>query len=423
VLPTAATTSRVYVGLLAAAVMLVAIARAAAEDWPQFRGPDGQGHSSAKNLPVEWGPKKNVAWKQEIPGEGWSSPVVIGKRIYLTSAVAREGGSRDYSLRLLCLDADTGEVVWNEEVFPQAGDTSPRIHTKNSHASPTPVINQDRIYVHFAHQGTACFDLDGKPAWKNRDVKYEPVHGGGGSPAIAGGKLVYSVDGAENARIVALHCDSGKLAWQTPRGVKRLKTFAFATPLVIGVGGQSQIICPAAGMVGAYAPASGEEIWRVEYDGYSVIPRPVFGHGLVFISTSFDLPTVLAIRPDGSGNVTDTHVAWRLRRAAPHSASMLLVEDELYMVSDGGVATCVDAKTGKNHWQERLGGGFSASLLYGDGKIYFQNEEGAGTVIEAGKEFKQLAKNELGERTLASYAVVESDLLIRTDKHLYRIKR
>jgi outer membrane protein assembly factor BamB len=149
----------------------------------------------------------------------------------------------------------------------------------------------------------------------------------------------------------------------------------------------------------------------------------VFGHGLVIVSTSFDLASVLAIRPDGKGDVSASHIEWQLRRGAPHSPSMLLVGDELYMVSDGGVATCVEAKTGRNVWQERLGGGYSASLLYGDGKIYFQNEEGAGTVIEAGKEYKQLAKNELGERTLASYAVVESDLLIRTDKHLYRIKK
>jgi outer membrane protein assembly factor BamB len=259
------------------------------------------------------------------------------------------------------------------------------------------------------------------PVWKTQEIKYPPVHGAGCSPIIVGDLLVFSADGASEEKLVALKLATGDVAWQSIRDIDPPKKFAFCTPLAIEVHGKMQVVSPGAGMVGGYDPATGDEIWRVEYDGYSVIPRPVFGHGLVFISRGFDSPQVLAIRPDGRGNVSDTHVAWRLARGAPHSPSMVLVDGELFMVSDGGVASCVDAKTGEVHWQKRLGGNYSASLLAGDGKIYFQSEDGVGTVVAAGKEFKDLARNEMKERTLASYAVVGSDFLIRTDKHLYRI--
>ncbi len=396
---------------------------ALAGDWPEFRGPTGQGQAAARNLPTEWGPEKNVAWQVSIPGEGWSSPVTHAGRIYLTSAVPSVDAGGDYSLRAMCLDGESGRTLWDSEVFLQDGDNSPGIHSKNSHASPTPIVRDEKLYVHFGHQGTACLDLDGNPIWKNRDLKYPPVHGSGGSPATHGDLLIFSTDGAKEQKVNALNRHTGELVWQTKRDIERPKKFAFSTPLVIDVNGHPQVVSPGAGMVGGYDAATGKEIWRVDYDGYSVIPRPVFGHGLVFLSTGFDSPKVLAIRPDGTGNVTDTHVAWELKRGAPHSPSLLLVGDELYMISDGGVATCVDAKTGDIHWQERLGGRYSASPLYADGKIYFQSEDGVGIVIAAGKEFNQLARNDLKERTLASYAVIDEALLIRSDKHLYRIEQ
>jgi outer membrane protein assembly factor BamB len=415
--------AKVFLGCFAVLCCVFVRGIGAHADWPQFRGPDGQGHAAAKNLPVEWSPEKNVVWKQAIAGQGWSSPVVLGDRIFVSAAVPAEGDAGDYSLRLLALDAATGRIVWDEEVFAQSGKTSPGIHSKNSHASPTPVIHGERVYVHFGHQGTACYDLGGKAIWKTQEVKYPPVHGGGCSPIVVGDLLVFSADGAKEEKLVALKLATGEVAWQSIRDINPPKKFAFCTPLAIEVNGKTQIVSPGAGMVGGYDPATGDEIWRVEYDGYSVIPRPVFGHGLVFVSTSYDAPKVLAIRPDGTGNVTDTHVAWQLDRGGPHSPSMVLVGDELYLVSDGGVAMCVDAQTGKKHWQQRLGGNFSSSLLAGDGKIYFQSEDGVGTVVEAATSFNELARNEMKERTLASYAVIGSDLLIRTDKHLYRIRK
>lgn len=393
-----------------------------AEDWTQFRGPGGQGLSAAMGLPVEWGPEKNVVWKVAIPGEGWSSPVVQGGRIYLTAAAPVDGESEDRSLQLICLDGDDGAVIWSREIFKQDGESSPRIHTKNSHASPTPVIHDGHVYVHFGHQGTACVDLDGKVIWKTKAVEYRPVHGNGGSPVVFQELLIFSTDGAKEQKLNALNRHTGELVWQTRRDIQRPKKFAFCTPLVINVDGQPQVVSPGAGMVGGYDPASGKEIWRVEYDGYSVVPRPVFGQGMVFVSSGFDSPTAMAIRPTGKGNVTETHVAWTQKRGAPHSPSMLLVGEDLYMISDRGVATCVDARTGEIHWQQRLGGRYSASPIYADGKIYCLGEEGVGVVFAADKEFKEIARNDLGERTLASYGVIDNALLIRTDENLYRIE-
>lgn len=393
------------------------------EDWPEFRGPTGQGQVREGKLPTEWSPTKNVVWKQALPGLGWSSPVVVADRVYLTTAVPIEKSAKnDQSLRALCVDAKTGKIIWNQEVFRQDGATAPRIHTKNSHASPTPLVDGKRIYVHFGHQGTACLDLAGKVLWRNSSFKYKPVHGNGGTLILVDDKLVFSCDGSDQQFIVALDRTTGKVVWKTDRKSAAFKKFSFGTPLLISVKDKKQIISPASDMVCAYEPRTGKEIWRVTYEGYSVIPRPVYGHGLVFICTGYDSPTLLAIQPDGTGDVTNTHVAWTVRRAVPHSASLLLVGDELYMVADNGMASCLEAKTGKVIWQERISGNFSASPLFADGKIYLQSEQGDGTVLQAGTRFEQIAKNSLKERTLASYAAVDGVLFIRTEKHLYRIE-
>ena len=392
-----------------------------AEDWPEFRGPTGQGTSSARHLPVEWSNTKNVAWKQVIPGQGWSSPVVRAGRIYLTTAVQNEGGS-GLSLRALALDAVSGRIVWNAEVFGPDMTKSTGIHRKNGHASPTPLLEGERLYVHFGNQGTACLDLGGKILWRNTSLAYPPVHGSGGSPVIVEGALVFSCDGASDPFVVALDKHTGAVLWKTSRVTSASKKFSFSTPLVVTVNREKQIISPGSGAVCAYEPQTGREIWRVRYDeGYSVIPRPVFGHGLVYIATGFDFPKVMAIRPDGRGDVTATHVAWTLKKGAPNTPSLLLGGDELYLVSDLGIVSCVDARTGQVHWQERAASNCSASPLFADGRIYVQDEEGTGVVLKAGKQFQKLAINSLKERTLASYAVTDNALLIRTAEHLYCI--
>lgn len=406
--------------LIAPIVLFVAMA-SPAEDWWQFRGPTGQGAWDGGPLPTEWGPTRNVAWKQEIPGEGWSSPVVADGRVYLTSAVAGPGEAKDWSLQALCLDAGTGSTLWKTEVF-RVDAKKAYVHGKNTHASPTPLVEGGRLYVHFGSYGTACLDLSGKILWRSTEVKYNPVHGPGGSPVLVGDALVFSCDGGDSAFVAALDRNTGRLLWKTPRSVNPPKKFSFSTPLPIEVNGRKEVVSPGSGMVGAYDPKTGEEIWRVRYDGYSVIPCPVYAQGLVFLSSGFDKPQMLAIRPDGKGDVTDTHVVWRTAKGAPLTPSPLAVGDELYLISDGGVASCLDARTGRPYWQHRLEGHYSASPVYGDGKIYVQSEEGTGTVLRAGKEFAEVARNPFDERSLASYGVARGALFIRTARHLYRIE-
>ncbi len=397
-------------------VFLLSALVARAESWPEFRGPGREGHTSAK-LPLTWSPSNNVAWKIEVPGKGWSSPVVANGRIFLTSAVKEGSG---YSLRALAFNAADGKPAWNTVVFSPSSMGA--IHGKNSHASPTPLIEGDRIYVHFGHQGTAALTLDGKILWKTTEHSYKPVHGNGGSPVICGDNLIFSADGDSKPAIIALNKNTGKTVWKQERVADAKRKFSFATPLIITNAGRVELISPGSGMVGGLDPRTGKELWRVNYgEGYSVIPRPIVGHGMVFIGTGYDSPKVLGIRLGGTGDVTATHLAWTINRSAPHTPSMVLVGEELYFVSDAGVASCADAKTGKVHWQERVGGGYSSSMLHAGGRIYVQNEAGLTTVLAAGKEFKVLAKNDLEERTLASFAVADDSLLIRTEAHLYRI--
>lgn len=401
-------------------VLLLTITASAA-DWPGFRGPNGDGHTTAKSLPVQWSTTRNVAWKQPIPGQGWSSPVVSQGRIYLTAAVPKTGTESGYSLRLIALDEVSGKQQFDVEIFQEDGRSAPPIHSKNSHASPTPLVVGDRIYVHFGHQGTACLDLQGKLLWQNRTLQYAPVHGAGGTPILVGESLIFSCDGSTDPFITALDARTGKLLWKTPRETDAAKKFSFSTPTLITVDGQPQVISAGSDMVCALDPKTGHEIWRVRYDGYSVIPKPVFGHGMVYVCTGYNTPSLIAIRPGGRGDITDTNVVWTAKRSVPHTASLLLVGDELYMVSDNGVASCLDAKSGEVVWQERIGGGFSASPVYANGLIYFCNEEGTTTVVKASREFQKVAENSIGERTLASFGVSGESLLVRGDKHLYRI--
>lgn len=398
----------------------------AAEDWPEFRGPDADGHSGATGLPATWSVDQNVVWKRPVSGLAWSSPIVLGDRVYLTTSVADgEELGPGQSLRAICLNGESGTVEWDVEVFHQRA-TDPKtdkVHRKNSHASATPVTDGKHLYVHFGTHGTACLTLDGSIVWKNQELKYTPVHGNGGSPVLVDGLLVVSCDGGDVEFIVALDQNNGEIRWKTDRTATHLrKKFAFGTPLVITVDGMKQIVSQGAGAVYGYEPADGSVIWKVDYaDGYSVVPRPVFAHGLLYVSSGFDKAKLLAIDPGGRGDITETHVRWTLTKGAPHTPSPLVVGKELYVVSDGGVLTCADAASGEIHYQQRLGGKFSASPLFADGKIYVQAEEGEGIVFRPGREYEELSRNQLEARTFASYAVFDSSLLIRTEKHLYRI--
>lgn len=402
---------------------LVLASNSLAEDWPQFRGPTGQGISSETQLPVQWGPEQNIAWKCRIPGRGWSSPVVVAGKIALTT-VERIGEETEprLSLRALLLDAQTGDVLWNVEVFTDDVENARNVHFKNNQASPTPVLTPEKVFVHFGPLGTACLDLKGAIVWKQQELKYNSVHGPGGSPVLAQDVLIFGCDGLTDPFVVGLDAATGKVAWKYSRPPTFFKKIAFSTPLIVEVAHQPQAIVPGADWVSGLDPQTGKFLWRVRYDGYSVVPCPVYGQGLVFVSSGYTSPELLAIRPEGMGTVTDTHVVWRTKKGAPTTPSPLVVGEELYLLSDDGVATCYAAKTGEQHWQQRLGGSFSASPLFADGKIYLQSEAGKAFVLKAGRDYQLLAENDLGEPAQASYAVADKAIFIRTAEHLYRVQ-
>lgn len=395
-----------------------------AGDWREFRGPTGQGHSLAKGLPLTWSTTENVTWRVDVEGKGWASPVLLDGKLYLATAVPKsDEPTAAQTLRAVCLDAATGKQLWQRDLFEQP--EGQKIHGKNSHASATPVTDGKRLWVHFGTQGTACLELDGTVVWTTRELKYVPVHGNGGSPVLVDDVLVVNCDGGDTQSVVALEQATGKIRWKTARSVTPKKGFAFCTPLLIEVNGGRQLVSAGPDAVCAYDPKTGTELWKARYaGGYSVVPRPVYGHGMVYLSTGYDSPRLLAIKVDGQGDVTDTHIAWELKKGAPLNPSPLLVGDEVYVVSDNGIATCLDARTGTQHWQERVGGNYSASPLFAEGRIYVQSEDGVTTVLRAGTKFEELGKSELGERTLASWAVDDTAaaIFLRTEKGLFRIE-
>jgi outer membrane protein assembly factor BamB len=381
------------------------------EGWPEFRGPTGQGHSDERGLPLTWSETKNVLWKVEIPGRGWSSPAILGDRIWLTTAT-----DEGKSLRAISVDRKTGAILQNVEVFRLK--SSGRLNLKNSQASPTPVLEGERVYLHFGANGTACITKSGEMVWKTRLDYDNGQHGPGGSPIIYDDLLIASCDGQDVQYVVALDKLTGKVRWKKFREGYQ----AYTTPIVVRLPAGDQVISPGAFRAVSYEPRTGKELWQVRYgDGFSNVPRPVYGNGLVFLCTGFQQPSLLAVRLDGRGDVTKSHIAWELNRGVSLTPSPLLVGDELYIVSDNGVASCVDAKTGALNWRVRLGGNHSASPIYADGRIYFLSEEGESVVIAPGKEFKELARNQLDGPTLASMAVSDSAIFVRSQTHLYRL--
>ena len=413
------------IALTLVTLSLTAAVASAETIWNEFRGPTGQGHSTAVGLPLEWGPEKNIVWRTAFPGQAWSSPVVANGKIFLTNAAPLNGNNADagIALQVLALNATTGKELWTREIFKLTDPEALRKHDKNSHASPTPIWEKGKIYAHFSHHGTACLDETGKILWSTQENKYPPVHGTGGSPVIVDDLLIFNTDGASSPAVIALEKTTGKVRWKVARPESPAPNkFSFCTPLLITVNGQRQLITLGSGIGQALNPKDGTEIWHVLYGaGYSVVPRPVFAHGMLFFSTGYNKPVGYAVRPDGKGDVTATHVAWTSNKRVPLNPSMLVVGDELYMLADNGVLTCMEAKTGNVYYEERLVGSSSASLLFGDGRIYAIDEQGKAAVVKPGKTFEVLATNDLQERTLASMSVCDNDLLIRTEKALYRV--
>ena len=397
-------------------------AAAAGESWPQFRGPSGDGHSGATGLPLRWSETENVAWKTPVHDRGWSSPVVWEDQVWVTTAAA--DGRRLYAV---CVDARTGRIVHDVKVFDVE---EPRhIAVVNSYASPTPVVEAGRLYVHYGTYGTACLDTSSaKVLWTRRDLKCDHHEGPGSSPILFGDLLIFHVDGCDVQYAIALDKATGKTVWKAQRdvdygGMHQFWRKAFCTPTVISSGGRLELISPCSHAVFAYDPRTGRELWKVRHRGWSITPRPVFGHGLVFLVMDYERPELWAVRPGGQGDVTETNIAWKLTRGSPKQPSFLLIGDLLYLVGDSGIAACLEAKTGEVVWRERLEGDYSSSMLYAGGRIHFFNRDAAATLIEPGRKCKVLAVNRLEGHMMASPAVAGKALLLRTEKHLYRIEQ
>lgn len=411
-------------------VMLTPLVQAS-DNWPQFRGPDGTGHSDARDLPTEWSESKNVVWKTAIHDRGWSSPVIYGKQIWLTTA-SKDGRQ----LYALCIDRDTGKIIRDMKLFDVA---EPQFaHAFNTYASPTPVIEQGRVYITFGSPGTAAIDTKTfKVIWQRRDFECNHFRGAGSSPIIFRNLLLMHFDGSDHQFVVALDKNTGKTVWQTNRSIdfqdldKNGKPAAegdlrkaFSTPHVVQLNGRWEMISLGAKAAYSYDPLTGKELWRVEERGqHSASTRPVLGHGMIFYPTGFSNGQLYAVRTGGNGLITDTHVAWRLKRGASNKPSILLIGDLIYMIGDTGIATCVEAKTGDIVWQQRIGGEYSASPVYADGKIWMFSEEGKTTVIKPGRTFEKLAENNLDDGFLASPAIAGKAFYLRTRTHLYRIEK
>lgn len=412
-------------------------AAAATAAWPEFRGPWGNGWAAMPGdakpvgLPLKWSETENVRWKTAIPFRGWSTPVILGNQVWLTTAA--ETGTDFYAL---CVDAETGRILINEKIFHA---DAPEVlgNATNGYASPSPAIEPGRLYVHFGSYGTACLDTaTGKPLWERRDLPCRHFRGPGSSVILWQDLLILSMDGVDVQYLTALDKMTGRTVWKTdrtadwndldadgkPKSEGDLRK-GFCTPLVIDVAGAKQMISLGAKAAYGYDPRTGKELWKIGHKVHSPASRPVAGGGLVFFSTGYGGATEMwAARPDGRGDVTGTHVVWKYERDAPKTASPLLVGDLLYMVSDTGAATCLEAATGAVVWRDRAGGDYAASPIYADGRIYFFSRQGRSVVLKPGRTFEVLAANKLEEGMMASPAVAGKALFLRTKGHLYRIE-
>ncbi|WP_010582710.1 outer membrane protein assembly factor BamB family protein [Schlesneria paludicola] len=437
-----------YRALAIAVISTVCCQVSSANEWRQFRGPDGQGHAAgATNLPTEWSETDNILWKAEIPGRGWSSPVFADSTIWLTTAIEKplspeqEAELREkklagnpvakqmnlfesVALHAIGINPRTGAVEHNIPLFVLT-ELEP-IHSLNSFASPSPVLDGTRLYCHFGELGTACVDTETNSIkWKAQLPSNHSV-GPGSSPIVHQDLFIVPCDGTEQQYVIGLDKMSGEQVWKTKRppltGTTGDVHKSFSTPLVVNVDNRDQVIIPGAQWVVAYDPRDGYEIWRVRHgEGFSNVPRPVVGNGMAYICTGFMQPQIWAIGLDGRGDVSQTHVKFKIPKQVPNTPSPILIENQLYFISDQGVATSIDANTGEVIWTKRVSGNFSSSPLFADGKLYFCSHEGKTTIIRPGREYDEVAVNTLNGQLMASPAVLDESLLLRSQSHLYRV--
>jgi outer membrane protein assembly factor BamB len=440
-----------WISLCAGWVWLVSSVTGQAEGfWPEFRGPQGNGIVPEGKAPTKWSETENVKWKTPLPGKGWSSPVVVDGQIWLTTAIEVEASEQEQrellvasgveerkfkelqtkkavTLKALCVDFKTGAVQREIELVNIA--TPSPIHHFNSYASPTAVIDGPRVICHFGTFGTFCLNrTDGAVVWQ-QTIKLEHGVGPGSSPMIHGDKVILICDGTDAQFVIALNKETGEPVWKTPRPPMEAETGdrmkAYSTPIAIKDGnGREQLICMSSQWLVALAPETGKELWRVRHGtGFSVVPRPVYGDGVVYVCTGYGKPQLWAVRVDGEGDVTETHVVWKETKRIPAKPSPLLVGSDLFVTDDSGIVSCFDAADGSLRWQERLGGNFTASPILAGGKLYFAGESGKVTLVEPSAAFEISAENEVDGKLMASPVVVDGALLLRTEEAIYRIEQ
>lgn len=393
--------------------LLAAAGSVRAENWPGWRGPRGDGSSAESQVPIRWSATQNIAWKTEIPGTGHASPIVWGDRVFLVTALVEE------EVRLLlCLDRNTGEETWRRTILhaPLEGK-----HRLNSYASSTPATDGQSVYVSFLDRDqmlVAAYDFDGNRQWLVRPGGFSSVHGYCSSPVVFGDKLLVNGDHDGDSYLVALNRNTGETVWKVPR---KNRTRSYSTPLVREIEGRQQMLISGNRCVASYDPDTGSRLWIIDGPTEQFVASIVFGHGLVYMTAGYPDLHIMAIRPDGRGNVTKTHVVWHHTRGASYVPSPVLVGDYFLLVSDGGIASCFEAKTGERLWQKRIGLRFSASAVTAGGLAYFLSDDGAMTVLRPGVKFDRVAVNELGENSYASPAVSGGQLFLRAEKHLFCI--
>jgi hypothetical protein len=409
-----------------------------ADDWPRFRGPTGDGIAAKEaDPPTEWDETKNVVWKTAIPGRGRSSPVVLGGRVFLTTAAERGivrkriesddmQTAEHAALGAVCVDAKDGKVLW--QVTLREVEKPEPVHWLSSWATPTPVVEAGRLYCEFGTYGTWCLDpATGKTLWTKR-LPLDHQVGPGSSPAVVGDHLILVRDGRDLQCVTALDKKTGEVAWKTDRppinvGHKNCKK-SFSSPLEIRVGDRLQVVAVGPHWVSSYDPLSGKELWRAKHgDGWSIGTVPVYGHGIIYAGTGCMKPNLVAVRADGGGDVTATHMAWRSQKGVPVMSSPVLMGDAIVWVSDNGIVTCSDAKGGEVRWQERLKGDHLASPILAAGRLYFFGKEGNATVLKAASPSERVGQGSVDGLVTATPAAVGKALILRTDTHLYRIER
>jgi outer membrane protein assembly factor BamB len=407
--------------MLLVAVLLLAHTINAQDNWPEYRGPTGDGQAVGAKLPAEISEEKNVKWKTLIHGKGWSSPVVWGDQIWLTTAT--EDGK---TMSAICVDLESGKIIRDQIIHEN--ETPEFCHPTNSYASPTPVIEEGRVYLHFGSYGTTCLDTQtGKTVWQRTDLKCDHFRGPASSPILFENLLIVAFDGFDVQYVVALDKSTGETVWKTDREIEYgsdngdLKK-AYCTGAIFEVDGEPLLVYPSASATIAYRPRTGQPVWTVYYEGMNASARPVrtkTGHVIL----TNGMGRMVAVNPVGSGDLTQTNIAWTSTKSVAKKSSQLVIDDRLYMVSDSGVVSCIDPETGDPVWQERIMGAFAASPIYDGEKVFALSEEGVIYVFQPGDEFKLLGKSKLGDGFKASPAVVGDQLILRSFSHLYCVSK